>query len=215
MFNDTVVEAVRAAQGEELDLGSLGLDRYRIVTLADRRSAVASILGGIKYRTLTERVALAEEIAERAGAQLPRDLMMTSEQAARLANMGFELGGHTVNHPILARLGEADARREINENRLRLAELAGRPARFFAYPNGSPGRDYTIETVRLLREAGYEGAVTSSPGAARAGTDPFQIPRFTPWDTAPLRFTLRMMNNAVRVEPRLLSVRATTMTGTQ
>jgi hypothetical protein len=72
-----------------------------------------------------------------------------------------------------------------------------------------------MDTVRIVRETGYEGAVTSSPGAARRGTDPFQIPRFTPWETAPLRFALRMSNNAMRVEPRLLSVGVPTTTGMQ
>lgn len=211
MFNDTVVEAVRAVRGEELDLTALGLGRHRVGSDEERRQAIAAILASIKYRPVAERTALSEQVAECAAAAPRRDLMMTSEQAAGLARRGFALGGHTVNHPILARLDATAARHEIELGRRQVEELAGSRVDLFAYPNGTPGRDYTPETVRLVRGAGFTGAVSSSPGAARPGLDPYQVPRFTPWDPGPLRFVARLWNNAVRVEPRLLSNGIATM----
>lgn len=211
MFNDTVLEAVRAARGVELDLTPIGLGRHRVTSDGERRAAISTILAAIKYEPVARRVALSEEVAACAGASPPRDLMMTSEQAAGLARRGYALGGHTVHHPILAGLDERSARNEIALGRRHVEELSGRRAGLFAYPNGTPGRDYTPETVRLVREAGFEAAVTASPGAARAGWDPYQIPRFTPWDRGPVRFAARLLNNALRVEPRLLSTGIATM----
>ncbi|MGZ9031690.1 MAG: polysaccharide deacetylase family protein [Burkholderiaceae bacterium] len=211
MFNDTVVEAVRAASGAKLDLTAIGLGCHRLETDDERRTAIAAILSSIKYQPVEQRVALSERVAECANPVPPRDLMMTSRQAAAIAGSGFDLGGHTVNHPILAGLHESDARREIEAGRRQVEELTGRPVGLFAYPNGSPGKDYTAETVRLVREAGFDGAVSASPGAARPGWDLFQIPRFTPWDRQPMRFAARMWNNAARVEPRLLSIGIATM----
>ena len=95
--------------------------------------------------------------------------------------------------------------------RRQVEELAERPVGLFAYPNGTPGKDYTAESVRLVHAAGFDGAVSASPGAARLGWDPFQVPRFTPWDRAPVRFAARMWNNAARVEPRLLFIGIATM----
>ena len=215
MFNDTVVEAVRAAPEGELDLGSLGLGSYAVATEQERLRTISSILGAIKYRSVAQRVAIAERIAEHTGAVLPADLMMTSDQVAGIARQGFALGGHTVTHPILACLPESEAQREIALGRRQVTEIAGRVVDIFAYPNGAPGRDYTVETVRLVREAGFTGAVSSSPGAARPGSDPLQVPRFTPWDRGKLRFAARMWNNAVRVEPRFLAIGISTMAGTQ
>ena len=211
MFNDTVIEAVRGACGDELDLAALGLGRYALHSDEDRRKAIAHILQAIKYKPVLERTELSERVAASAGVRPRRDLMMTSEQAAGLAQQGFELGGHTVHHPILAGLDTEVARDEIGRGRRRVEELAGRRATLFAYPNGTPGRDYTPESVRLVREAGFEAAVSASPGAGRPGWDLYQIPRFTPWDPGPLRFVARMWNNAVRVEPRLLSFGISTM----
>ena len=211
MFNDTVLESIRAARGEELDLTGIGLGRHRVGSDEERRAAISTILSSIKYQPMTQRTLLSERIAECAGVSPRRDLMMTSEQVAGIARSGFDLGGHTVNHPILAGLHESDARREIEMGRLQVEELAGRPVGLFAYPNGTPGKDYSSDSVRLVREAGFDGAVSASPGAARPGWDLFQIPRFTPWDRAPMRFAARMWNNAARVEPRLLSIGIATM----
>jgi hypothetical protein len=47
----------------------------------------------------------------------------------------------------------------------------------------------------MLRSQGFSAAVTTAPGAARAVTDPFCLPRFTPPDRAGSRFLLRMARN--------------------
>ena len=169
MFNDTVIEAVRGVKGDVLDLQELGLGVHAVGTLEQRRAAVEAILGGIKYRPEAERAGLAERVAEVAGVLPPNDLMMTSEKAAGLALDGFELGAHTVTHPILAQVDESTARDEIMRGRTRVDELACRRTRLFAYPNGRPGRDYRSASSELVQELGFDGAVSTSRGAARVG----------------------------------------------
>jgi peptidoglycan/xylan/chitin deacetylase (PgdA/CDA1 family) len=127
--------------------------------------------------------------------------MMSSAQVRGLAAAGFEIGGHTVNHPILARLDDSDAKREIAEGRDRLEAITGTRIRLFAYPNGRPNEDYSRQSVELVRAAGFDGAVSTSRGAARAGSDPFQIPRFTPWQLQPWRFAVQMASNLARTAP--------------
>jgi peptidoglycan/xylan/chitin deacetylase (PgdA/CDA1 family) len=121
--------------------------------------------------------------------------MMTSEQAAGLARAGFELGGHTVTHPILAKLDLREAADEIARGRSRLADVAGSPIRLFAYPNGRPDRDYRKATAGIVEELGFDGAVTTASGAARVGSDPFQVPRFTPWDLRAAGFLRQIGSN--------------------
>jgi peptidoglycan/xylan/chitin deacetylase (PgdA/CDA1 family) len=125
--------------------------------------------------------------------------MMTSQQVATLAQAGFELGGHTVTHPILAQIDEATAREEIERGRQRIDELAGARTRLFAYPNGKPGRDYHRKSTRLVEALRFDGAVTTSSGAARVGCSPYEIPRFTPWDCRRAYFALQLWSNAVCV----------------
>ncbi len=201
MFNDTVIEAVRGFQGQTLGLEPLGLGRHSMASVAERRRAIDAILEGIKYRPEAARGELAERVAIAAKVQPPSSLMMTSDQAAGLARDGFALGGHTVTHPILAQLDPGLARDEISRGRERVEELAGSRVRLFAYPNGKPQRDYAQASSILVRELGFDGAVSTSKGAARIGSDPFQIPRFTPWDVGPMSFTAQMASNLARVQP--------------
>jgi peptidoglycan/xylan/chitin deacetylase (PgdA/CDA1 family) len=198
MFNDAVIEAVRKARGDALDLGTAGLDTYSLQTLDDRRRAIAAILGTLKPRPPRERGELAERIAAAAGATLPRDLMMSSDQVAALHRSGMTVGAHTATHPILARTDAATARNEIEAGRRCLETITGARVGLFAYPNGKPGADYVAEHVAMVRELGFDGAVSTAWGAAAPGDDPYQIPRFTPWDRAEWKAGLRLVRNLRR-----------------
>ena len=70
--------------------------------------------------------------------------------------------------------------------------------RVFAYPNGRPHRDYRIEHVAMLREFGFDCAVSTAWGVAHAGSDPFQLPRLLPWDRTPARFTGRLLRSHLK-----------------
>jgi len=90
---------------------------------------------------------------------------MTAEELRSLAHHPlFELGGHTSTHPILARAGTDVQRREIEGNRKELESMTGVKARAFAYPNGRPGIDYSEESIRLVKESGYEVGFSTRPG---------------------------------------------------
>lgn len=201
MFNDTIVETVRAARGPVLDLQPVGLGQYAVGTPEDRLRTIGVMIDAVRNLPANERIDLTERAAQQAQVDLPSDLMMTSTQAAGLARAGFALGGHTVSHPILARLPAETARREIVEGKRRVEELAGARIKLFAYPNGRPNRDYVAATVELVKAAGFDGAASTSSGAARVGSDPFQIPRFTPWDRSSLPFAARMWSNLSRATP--------------
>jgi peptidoglycan/xylan/chitin deacetylase (PgdA/CDA1 family) len=192
MFNDLVIEAVRQACGPQLELDDLGLGCHRLASDEVRGRTIERILSRLKYFEPKRRSRAALEIAKRAGARAPTQLMMSSEQVRALPAAGMALGAHTVTHPILAEIPLRRAREEMSAGRARLEQISGAPVRLFAYPNGTPLRDYTPEHAALARELGFEGAVSSAWGAARPGDDLFQIPRFTPWDGPNWRFGLRL-----------------------
>lgn len=192
MFNDVVIEAVRQARGEALDLSALGLGTHRVDSEAARRDAIGDLLQRIKYAATAQRAELAQAIAHTAEARVPTNLMMTSEQVAALVAQGMEVGAHTVLHPILKEVDIEVARAEIETGRKRLEQITGAPVRVFAYPNGRPGRDYAMEHVRLVRDLGFDAAVSTAWGTATPGADFYQIPRVAPWDPLLWRFGLRL-----------------------
>ena len=198
MFNDTVIEAVRRMRDPVVQLELPGLSAALPVgSIAEKSEALGRILRVVKYLEPGERALAVERIAHLAGSALPGNLMMTTEQVRELARAGMEVGGHTANHPVLSSVDLEVARREIDVNRRALAAITGREPELFAYPNGIPGKDYAYAHTQLVREAGYKAALTTSWGAAEAGCDLYQLPRFTPWDRDARRFALRLMHNMI------------------
>lgn len=198
MWNDTLVEAVRATRQERLDLadaGIPGLAELPLAGLAQRRAGVMTLIRACRYLPPAQRQQAVQAVARAAGAPLPDDLMMRDAQVQALLRAGMGIGGHTVNHPILARLEAAEAQHEISTGKARLEALLQAPVPLFAYPNGRPDEDYRAEHAAMVRAAGFEAAVSTAWGSARPGTDPYQLPRFTPWDRSRWAFGLRMGRN--------------------
>lgn len=198
MWNDVVIESIRQAQGRTLDLTTLNLGTHTIDRWSDRTATAARLVSLLKYTPPSKRTSSAMAIANIAGTTLPRNLMMQSSRIREITNAGMEVGAHTETHPILTAVQDHVAQAEIEAGKLRLEELTGGPVKTFAYPNGKPGVDYTRRHVDIVRRLGLLGAVSTAWGAARRGADIYQLPRFTPWDRSPGRFTLRLIHNGMR-----------------
>ncbi len=197
MWNDTVIETIRRAP-HQLDLSSLQLGQFTLDSQASRRQAISNLLDALKYLPLAARQQQVEAICRLAAVAPPDDLMMSSEQVRQLHRAGMDIGAHTVNHPIIARMDSAGAYAEIADGKAELEQIIGAPVRLFAYPNGKPGQDYQAEHVAMAQTLGFEAAVSTAWGAAKHGSDLFQLPRFTPWDRGQLRFSVRMMQNLAK-----------------
>ncbi|MBK9135258.1 MAG: polysaccharide deacetylase family protein [Betaproteobacteria bacterium] len=195
MWNDTVIESVRRCGKASLDLRqatAAALDVLALGTNEGRRQAIDRILAATKYRPPAERARWVDAIAEAAEVTLPNDLMMTSAQVRSLHRSGMEIGAHTVSHPILRDLPIPAAEKEIRDGRQALQEIIAAPVRLFAYPNGKPSVDYSSQSVDLVRELGFDAAVSTERRAANATDDFLQLPRYTPWERTEMRFGLRM-----------------------
>jgi len=204
MWNDSVIESVRSASGPVLDLTSIGVGCHSIESYAQRRHLGNRVLTALKYLSPNDRLERVARIAEIASAKLPDHLMMVPEQIRELSNAGMEIGGHTVNHPILTSIDDNAAFAEIAQGKEELSSITRTPVKFFAYPNGKPGRDYHSQHVKIVRSAGFEAAVSTSWGAANQAADVYQLPRFTPWDKKPGRFMLRLIQNNLMYRAKIV-----------
>jgi len=153
--------------------------------------------GHLAYRTLyPQLLALGPQGREQTLAALrsqagpgdpdPGTRPLTPTEVAKLdARPGLAVGAHTLRHPVLSTLPEAEQECEIADGAARLAAMAGRPATHFSYPYGSAGQ-FTDRTVDLVRQAGFATAVTTIEGLAGAGIDLLRLPRHLvrDWDAA-------------------------------
>lgn len=198
MWNDRVIEAIRASREPELDLRGMGLAAYSLATPVDRKDAIATVLKGIKHLEGERRAEAVDAVVlATQAAEAPR-LMMVPDQVRQLRDMGMSVGAHTMTHPILSRVGAAAAHDEMDGSKQHLEDILGQGVDLFAYPNGVPGQDYAAEHVGMARQCGFKAAVSTSWGAATVHSHRFELPRFTPWDRGRLRFGARLMSNLRR-----------------
>ena len=98
---------------------------------------------------------------------------MSWSQLKELVANGWEIEGHTENHPHLTKkdpqtvLSELEISKELLENRL------GQSVKFFAYPYG----DLNANVVQVVKDAGYAMAFTTERGWADGKADAWHVHR--------------------------------------
>jgi len=154
----------------------------RAIALADRRRAVAELTAHYKALPSDRGEDFLEFCGEatgagRAGVDIAADLWMTWDMAARIRDAGMTIGGHTVNHPVLAASSSEAQHYEVSECLRRLEEKLGERPTVFAYPVGLPSA-FDLTTREILRGAGVDLAFSLYGGYVRPGRlDPLDIPR--------------------------------------
>lgn len=90
-----------------------------------------------------------------------------------LADIGWEIAGHTRTHPKLGELADEDALVEISGGAEDQLALLGTPPQTFCYPFGNLNE----RTPKLVDKAGMIAACTTKSGIASAKGDPMRMPR--------------------------------------
>lgn len=159
-------------QGREYD--------WSTASLIQRQQAYQSIRHLFRSMTSRERTHTITDLLDWAGlkqAEIPTCRSLTADELLQLAQDElFDLGAHTLTHPILSTLSIDDQRTEILGSRQRLEAIAQSPVCTFSYPYGQLG-DFTDETVKIVQSAGFRAACTTIQGVVEAGNDLFRLQR--------------------------------------
>lgn len=170
---------------------------------ADRRDASKQITRMIKSQRIPVREQLLEQLREAAGRPSIASPMLTWAQVREMHAMGMTIGGHTLTHANLPSAGPEDARTEIAACRARLEQELDTDVTMFAYPNGGAVRYITPDIQRMVEDAGFEGATTSTNGFATGSSDLFALERVqTGWRLEDLAFALEVERFAFKPKPR-------------
>ncbi len=83
----------------------------------------------------------------------------------------FEIGAHTMTHPReIQLLDRSEATKEIQDSKIELQRITGKPVTKFCYPRGR----FSIETKDIVREAGFEIGRTVKGLNIKFTDDPFE-----------------------------------------
>jgi peptidoglycan/xylan/chitin deacetylase (PgdA/CDA1 family) len=98
---------------------------------------------------------------------------LSALQLKELSAQGFEIGCHSMTHPMLTDLDEAGLQREIVDAKSQLEQIVGQPAEHFSCPGGR----YDDRVVRISRAAGYKTVATSRIHTNSPDADLFALGR--------------------------------------
>jgi peptidoglycan/xylan/chitin deacetylase (PgdA/CDA1 family) len=121
--------------------------------------------------------------------------MMEAPELKELAAAGWELGAHTMTHADLSLLDYDACRKEIEDSRDALEQIAGVDVQTFAYPFGRYGQ----AALAAARDAGLLAAVTTGSGS----WEPYKMTRAMIGALDPLPIMLLKLTD--RYEPLLAS----------
>ncbi|WP_374593244.1 polysaccharide deacetylase family protein [Aquabacterium sp.] len=180
VWNDLLEFVLDQARVAEINVPALGR-RLPLGSTERKLQALAQIKVSMKTRQEVEYLDEVRELARQAGVEChsPQDdyRFMSWDQARGLLAGGFEVGAHTVNHPILSRVPIEVAQREILQSRDAIVEQLGSCSKVFCYPNGKP-QDYTRDIIEFCRQH-FVAALATARGPAKA-TELFELRRLGP-----------------------------------
>ena len=98
---------------------------------------------------------------------------LSDAQIRQLIAQGHEIEAHTMSHPQLSRLSDAQLAYEVVRSKETLEAKYGVPIRYLAYPYG----DYDARVIEAVRAAGYDGALAAWGGGSWTPQERYQEPR--------------------------------------
>ena len=173
------------AQHTQVEQVTIAERTYQLRDPAERGLLAQSIDHSLRHaRSVAEReellsrfrqvLSVPDEVAE----EQEKDRSIGWEEAREMLQSGrVSLGAHTMHHPVLAYMSDAnEVRYEIGECRQKLEQNLSRPVYVFAYPIGKT--EHIDETaIQAVRDAGYRWAVTTLRGINTPDSDPYQLRR--------------------------------------
>jgi peptidoglycan/xylan/chitin deacetylase (PgdA/CDA1 family)/glycosyltransferase involved in cell wall biosynthesis len=208
LWHERIIHAISKCKTPSIRLSTLTSEprEFKLGTLAEKKNAVLHLENTAKYLTLSQRYEILDELEKETNSPRHTLPIFQPNDVRKLHNLGFGIGAHTVNHPILSHCNIDAAKIEIGEARETLSHITSGPIHGFAYPNGISGKDFSAEHVELVKQAGYNFAVTTDPGAADNNVCPYLLPRFTPWGTSQATINYQIARNLI-TRPTLLAER--------
>ncbi len=115
----------------------------------------------------------------------------------------IEIGSHTVTHPMLSQISDADVLKEIKTSKEEIEKYTETEVHEFCYPAGN----FTNREEKLVEQCGYSAAVTVKPGSNRINTGIYALRRTEITDRDTLRILEQKLDGAFDLFHYLLDIK--------
>ena len=175
---DKIFLSLKSFDGNEL---TLFLDHHRTFRLDSYRAriqAATEIIGYLRSISDLPRQEFCRDFEKQfpVPSEALADRMLTWDQIRTMSREGVSFGSHTMTHPAVSRLTEAQREFEIGESKSLLEKRLGYTVQHFAFPFGK-SEDCGTAALSLLIRHGYRSAATTLEGINSPGDDPYGLCR--------------------------------------
>lgn len=102
---------------------------------------------------------------------------LSSDEIKAVQKGHITFGAHTITHKALAALDRESAFLEVSGSKSYLEQILQEEVKYFAYPYGKRGRDFTDETMQIVKDAGYKAAFATDNGFINGASNLFALNR--------------------------------------
>jgi len=188
------------------NLGTLVVDvkgrsmRFKISNKSGKLGAIRqlnSMLTQVDSEEIARTISLIEKESG-SSVRLPERVTLRYDEVVSLKDEPLiSFGAHTHNHVSLGRVSLDTAESEIIRSKKEVERATGKECNIFSYPIGK-ARDFNETAKEILKENGFQCAVTTIPGKVDVRSDPFELRRIAVTDDASYRFKCTIVGFALQ-----------------
>ena len=165
----------------QFNLNELG--NFSLHPNKDKSRVHSEIADALKLISEDRKCFLINKLSEISGVDIPsnlaKGLILSWDQIKEMSNNGISFGAHSVNHPILTNIPLKRAKWEIIQSKIDIENVLNKDVSAFSYPNGN----YNTELISIVKESGFNCAVSFTPGKFVSLNDNiYALDRFPPRD---------------------------------
>jgi len=199
LWNDRISDSIMNTDIKELKLFK-NSKPLKLTTIEEKLASWKIIHNKCKFLPVDERDSVLDELESALEFENKMDKFLSENQLQEMHKAGMTIGAHTHRHPILLVESNEDAYKDIKKSKDTLEQIINSEVKYFAYPNGKFGRDFENTHKKMVKELGFEAALTTDVGIVSSSSDLMSIPRFTPWDKEPASFALRLCHHFYKLK---------------
>lgn len=147
----------------------------------------AIILKAMDYDTISEIVEQSKKFINKS-----IGLNISINELKELKSSGvFEIGAHTINHPILHNETDDKSFYEISDSIEKLEKILNQRIKYFAYPNGIKDLDYSEREFNILEKNNINLAFTTEHRFIRKSDYKYEVPRIDISNGSPFKISIK------------------------
>lgn len=102
-----------------------------------------------------------------------KEPLLSWDKIKEMSDYGIDFQSHTHTHPSLTELDEKRIKEELIVSKQTIEDELKKKVDFLCYPYGH----FNSQIKQIVKETGYQGALTTKRGVVREGDDPYSLNR--------------------------------------